>query len=74
MGSSVLQLSVSDRDASHNGPPFSFAIVDGNEDDSFQMDARGVLLVVGRLSSHMREHYLLLVQVRWPADLPPIPP
>ncbi|XP_048851790.1 protocadherin Fat 1a isoform X3 [Brienomyrus brachyistius] len=63
MGSSVLQLSVSDRDASHNGPPFSFAIVDGNEGDAFQMDARGVLLVVGQLSRHMREHYLLLVQV-----------
>uniref|UniRef100_A0A8C9XKL9 FAT atypical cadherin 1a n=1 Tax=Sander lucioperca TaxID=283035 RepID=A0A8C9XKL9_SANLU len=31
-GTSVLQLIVTDRDASHNGPPFTFAIVDGNEE------------------------------------------
>uniref|UniRef100_A0A8C3A627 FAT atypical cadherin 1a n=1 Tax=Cyclopterus lumpus TaxID=8103 RepID=A0A8C3A627_CYCLU len=37
-GTSVLQLAVTDRDASHNGPPFTFAIVDGNEGDAFHIN------------------------------------
>uniref|UniRef100_A0A672IB29 FAT atypical cadherin 1a n=1 Tax=Salarias fasciatus TaxID=181472 RepID=A0A672IB29_SALFA len=37
-GTSVLQLTVTDRDASHNGPPFTFAIVDGNEGDAFRIN------------------------------------
>ena len=43
-GTSVLQLSVSDRDATHNGPPFHFAIVDGNEGDAFEISQQGALV------------------------------
>ncbi|XP_077575888.1 protocadherin Fat 1a [Stigmatopora nigra] len=62
-GTSVLQLQVSDRDASHNGPPFAFAIADGNAGSAFRIDASGALLLAAPLSKKEREHYLLRVQV-----------
>ncbi|XP_028998199.1 protocadherin Fat 1a isoform X2 [Betta splendens] len=62
-GTSVLQLTVSDRDASHNGPPFTFAIVDGNDAGAFHIDQRGALVAVGGLERRSREHYLLQAQV-----------
>ncbi|XP_056442395.1 protocadherin Fat 1a isoform X2 [Gadus chalcogrammus] len=62
-GTSVLQLSVSDRDATHNGPPFHFAIVDGNEGDAFEISQQGELVAVGPLNKKGREHYLLQAQV-----------
>ncbi|KAA8594619.1 hypothetical protein FQN60_011754 [Etheostoma spectabile] len=49
-GTSVLQLIVTDRDASHNGPPFTFAIVDGNEGDAFHINQQGALVAVGALN------------------------
>ncbi|KAM3624275.1 uncharacterized protein V6R79_021361 [Siganus canaliculatus] len=62
-GTSVLELTVTDRDASHNGPPFTFAIVDGNEGGAFHINERGALVAVGALSRKSREHYLLQAQV-----------
>lgn len=62
-GTSVLQLTVSDRDASHNGPPFTFAIVDGNEGDAFHINQQGALVTVGALNRKSQEHYLLQAQV-----------
>ncbi|KAF0037188.1 hypothetical protein F2P81_010062 [Scophthalmus maximus] len=62
-GTSVLQLTVTDRDASHNGPPFTFAIVDGNEGDAFHIDQQGALVAAGALSRKSKEHYLLQAQV-----------
>uniref|UniRef100_A0A3B3S9R2 FAT atypical cadherin 3 n=1 Tax=Paramormyrops kingsleyae TaxID=1676925 RepID=A0A3B3S9R2_9TELE len=43
VGTSVLQLSVMDKDASHNGPPFEFSIVSGNEGGEFVLDHTGQL-------------------------------
>ncbi|XP_055053276.2 protocadherin Fat 3a isoform X1 [Misgurnus anguillicaudatus] len=43
MGTSVLQLSVMDKDASHNGPPFHFRILSGNEGAWFKLDREGLL-------------------------------
>ncbi|XP_033823988.1 protocadherin Fat 1a isoform X1 [Periophthalmus magnuspinnatus] len=63
VGTSVLQLSVSDRDAGYNGPPFSFAIVDGNHGDAFQISPSGVLATRGEVSRKTKEHYLLQAQV-----------
>ncbi|XP_015819377.1 protocadherin Fat 1a isoform X4 [Nothobranchius furzeri] len=60
---SVLQLTVSDRDASHNGPPFTFTIVDGNGDDAFHINQHGALLTVGVLNRKHKELYLLQAQV-----------
>ncbi|XP_058496668.1 protocadherin Fat 1a isoform X5 [Solea solea] len=62
-GTSVLQLTVSDRDASHNGPPFAFDIVDGNEGDAFHINQQGALVAVGALNKKSKEHYLLQAQV-----------
>ncbi|TMS23972.1 Protocadherin Fat 1 [Larimichthys crocea] len=62
-GTSVLQLTVTDRDASHNGPPFTFAIVDGNEGDAFRINQQGALVAVGVLNRKSKEHYLLQAQV-----------
>ncbi|XP_061100562.1 protocadherin Fat 1a isoform X2 [Conger conger] len=62
-GASVLQLAVTDRDASHNGPPFSFAIVRGNEGGAFQMSQQGALLTAAPLRRALKDQYLLQVQV-----------
>ncbi|XP_054989208.1 protocadherin Fat 3 isoform X2 [Sorex araneus] len=43
VGTSILRLAVTDRDSFHNGPPFSFSIVAGNEKQEFLLDPQGVL-------------------------------
>lgn len=63
MGTSVLQLTVTDRDATHNGPPFTFSIVGGNEDSAFQVNLQGELLAAALLSRQTKDHYLLQIQV-----------
>lgn len=67
-GASVLQLLVTDRDASHNGPPFTFAIVDGNKGDAFHINQQGNLVAVGALNRKSKEHYLLQAQVSHGAE------
>uniref|UniRef100_A0A3Q3D844 FAT atypical cadherin 1a n=1 Tax=Hippocampus comes TaxID=109280 RepID=A0A3Q3D844_HIPCM len=62
-GTSVLQLLVSDRDASHNGPPFAFSIAGGDAAHAFHIDPHGALLLAGPLSKRAKEHYLLQAQV-----------
>lgn len=39
----LLKLSVSDKDSPRNGPPFDFRIVSGNEENSFSLDQSGTL-------------------------------
>ncbi|XP_036372790.1 protocadherin Fat 1a isoform X3 [Megalops cyprinoides] len=63
VGTSVLQLTVTDRDASHNGPPFSFTIVGGNEGNAFQITQQGALLAAIPLKRQIRDHYVLQAQV-----------
>ncbi|MGH0176874.1 UNVERIFIED_CONTAM: hypothetical protein FKN15_016909 [Acipenser sinensis] len=41
VGASVLQILVTDKDASHNGPPFSYTIISGNEENSFEINQQG---------------------------------
>ncbi|XP_056592721.1 protocadherin Fat 1a isoform X2 [Triplophysa dalaica] len=60
---SILQLTVSDRDASHNGPPFTFSIMSGNEDGAFDITPQGALVSAATLSRQAQELYLLQVQV-----------
>lgn len=64
MGTSILQLTVSDRDASHNGPPFTFSIVSGNEGAAFDITPQGALVSAATLSRQAQELFLLQVQVR----------
>lgn len=64
VGTSILQLVVTDRDSFHNGPPFSFSILSGNEEEEFILDPHGVLrsaVVFGHTES---PEYVLCVQVR----------
>lgn len=65
MGTSVVQLIVTDRDATHNGPPFAFTIINGNEGGVFEVNQQGALLVVEELKRKTKENYLLNVQVLW---------
>lgn len=63
MGFSVLKLVVTDKDSSHNGPPFSFAIVSGNDDNMFEVNQHGVLLTAATVKRKVKDHYLLHVKV-----------
>lgn len=64
VGSSVLQLVVTDRDSSHNGPPFFFSIVSGNEEGTFEVNQQGALLTSAAINRKVKDHYLLHVKVR----------
>ncbi|XP_058883158.1 protocadherin Fat 1-like isoform X5 [Acipenser ruthenus] len=63
VGASVLQLLVTDKDASHNGPPFSYTIISGNEENSFEINQQGVLIASAPLNREIKDHHLLHVQV-----------
>ncbi|XP_065110593.1 protocadherin Fat 1a isoform X2 [Paramisgurnus dabryanus] len=63
VGTSVLQLTVSDRDASHNGPPFTFSIISGNEGAAFEITPQGALVSAATLSRQVQELYILQAQV-----------
>ncbi|XP_072352995.1 protocadherin Fat 1a isoform X3 [Scyliorhinus torazame] len=63
IGASVLQLQVIDRDSSHNGPPFTFTIINGNEENEFQINPQGLLISSSHLNHKVKDMYLLQVQV-----------
>lgn len=63
VGFSVLQLVVTDKDSSHNGPPFFFTIESGNDDSAFEVNQQGVLLTSAALERKVRDRYSLRVQV-----------
>ncbi|XP_072119468.1 protocadherin Fat 3a isoform X1 [Mobula birostris] len=43
VGTSILKLSVTDKDSTHNGPPFTLSILAGNDGKEFVLDQEGVL-------------------------------
>uniref|UniRef100_A0A8C0XD75 Protocadherin Fat 1 n=1 Tax=Castor canadensis TaxID=51338 RepID=A0A8C0XD75_CASCN len=61
VGFSVLQLVVTDKDSSHNGPPFFFTIVSGNDDKAFEVNQQGVLLTAAVIKRKVKDHYFLHV-------------
>ncbi|XP_049721123.1 protocadherin Fat 1 isoform X2 [Elephas maximus indicus] len=63
VGFSVLQLVVTDRDASQNGPPFFFTVVSGNDHRAFEVNQQGVLLTAAAIKRKVKDHYLLHVKV-----------
>ncbi|XP_028818497.1 protocadherin Fat 3a isoform X3 [Denticeps clupeoides] len=70
IGTSILQLSVIDNDAEHNGPPFLFHIVSGNEGGLFSLDKEGLLTSNQVFYREQAKKYVLQVQVQdsgWPA-------
>ncbi|XP_073463897.1 protocadherin Fat 1 isoform X4 [Aquarana catesbeiana] len=63
IGFSVLHLAVTDKDSSHNGPPFMFTILSGNEDNTFQINQQGVITTSATLNRKSTDHFILQVQV-----------
>uniref|UniRef100_A0A673ZS26 FAT atypical cadherin 2 n=1 Tax=Salmo trutta TaxID=8032 RepID=A0A673ZS26_SALTR len=63
IGSSILQLVVTDRDTPQNGPPFTFHIVSGNEDHRFHVDQGGLLSISAPLKKKIKPQHLLKIQV-----------
>lgn len=63
MGTSILQLVVTDKDSLHNGPPFSFSIVAGNEEEEFTLDEQGILRSAIIFQHRVATEYVLCVQV-----------
>uniref|UniRef100_A0A6I8R583 FAT atypical cadherin 1 n=1 Tax=Xenopus tropicalis TaxID=8364 RepID=A0A6I8R583_XENTR len=63
VGFSILHLAVTDKDSSHNGPPFTFVFLSGNEDNTFQMDEQGLITTAGTLSRKIKDLFVLHIQV-----------
>uniref|UniRef100_A0A8C4Q145 FAT atypical cadherin 1 n=1 Tax=Eptatretus burgeri TaxID=7764 RepID=A0A8C4Q145_EPTBU len=63
VGSPVLQLLVSDLDSRHNGPPFEFRIITGNEAGAFLLHASGEICTACVLGTQHRGVHTLMVQV-----------
>ncbi|XP_053363533.1 protocadherin Fat 3a isoform X2 [Clarias gariepinus] len=62
IGTSILQLSVTDKDAAHNGPPFQFRILSGNEELWFTMDREGLITSNQMFSRSERTEYIIQVE------------
>ncbi|XP_061441071.1 protocadherin Fat 1 isoform X1 [Rhineura floridana] len=63
IGFNVQQLVVTDKDSSHNGPPFFFTLVSGNEDNAFEINQKGVLKTATQLKRKVKDHYFLHIKV-----------
>uniref|UniRef100_A0A8C7JEC9 FAT atypical cadherin 3a n=1 Tax=Oncorhynchus kisutch TaxID=8019 RepID=A0A8C7JEC9_ONCKI len=64
IGTSILHLSVIDQDSSHNGPPFEFRILSGNEGGEFTLEWDGTLLANQVFRRDLATEYVIQVQVR----------
>ncbi|KAI4552983.1 hypothetical protein MJT46_016277 [Ovis ammon polii x Ovis aries] len=64
VGTSVLQLMVTDKDSFHNGPPFSFSILSGNEEEAFVLDSDGILRSAVVFQHMESPEYVLCVQAK----------
>ncbi|XP_070605726.1 protocadherin Fat 3 isoform X2 [Erythrolamprus reginae] len=64
VGTSILQLVVTDKDSLHNGPPFAFAILAGNEDKEFMLDQQGILRSAVIFKRMVATEYVLCIQAK----------
>uniref|UniRef100_A0A8D0GHX8 FAT atypical cadherin 2 n=1 Tax=Sphenodon punctatus TaxID=8508 RepID=A0A8D0GHX8_SPHPU len=71
VGTSVLELIMSDRDSPENGPPYSFRITEGNDGKAFHINQEGLLVTSSVLNRRAKERYLLQIQVS-DSGLPPL--
>lgn len=62
-GTTLLVLSVSDKDSARNGPPFDFRIVSGNDEKSFSLDQEGTLRSNRVLGPDASREFTLEIQV-----------
>ncbi len=63
IGTSILQLSVTDQDSSHNGPPFQFHILSGNEGGEFVLKKDGTLVANQVFRRDLATEYVIQIQV-----------
>ncbi|KAF7647480.1 hypothetical protein LDENG_00171680 [Lucifuga dentata] len=63
VGTSILQLSVIDQDSSHNGPPFDFRILSGNEGREFLLEKDGTLVANRVFRRDLATEYVIQIQV-----------
>ncbi|XP_055370186.1 protocadherin Fat 3a isoform X5 [Betta splendens] len=63
VGTSILQLSVVDQDSSHNGPPFDFRILSGNEGGEFVLEKDGTLVANHVFKRDLATEYVVQIQV-----------
>ncbi|KAM9852765.1 protocadherin Fat 3a isoform 2-T2 [Aulostomus maculatus] len=63
IGTSILQLSVIDQDSSHNGPPFDFRILSGNEGGEFILERDGTLVANQVFRRDLATEYVIQIQV-----------
>ncbi|KAM3616889.1 uncharacterized protein V6R79_025517 [Siganus canaliculatus] len=63
IGTSILQLSITDQDSSHNGPPFDFSILSGNEGGEFVLDKDGTLVANQVFRRDLATEYVIQIQV-----------
>ncbi|XP_043928134.1 protocadherin Fat 3 isoform X2 [Protopterus annectens] len=61
---SIMQLVVTDMDSSHNGPPFTFSIISGNDKGLFSLDQMGVLRSAVVFSQKIATEYIICVQAK----------
>uniref|UniRef100_A0A5F8H1R8 Protocadherin Fat 3 n=1 Tax=Monodelphis domestica TaxID=13616 RepID=A0A5F8H1R8_MONDO len=64
VGTSILQLMVTDRDSFHNGPPFTFTILAGNEEEEFVLDPHGILRSAVVFRHTDSPDYVLYIQAK----------
>ncbi|ETE68948.1 Protocadherin Fat 3, partial [Ophiophagus hannah] len=64
VGTSILQLVVTDKDSLHNGPPFTFAILAGNEEKEFMLDQQGILRSAVIFKRMVAMEYVLCIQAK----------
>ncbi|XP_041440520.1 protocadherin Fat 3 isoform X2 [Xenopus laevis] len=64
VGTSILQLVVTDKDSFHNGPPYEFSIISGNGGEEFLLDQSGVLRSAVIFQHTISDEHLLCVQVK----------
>ncbi|XP_062983238.1 protocadherin Fat 3 isoform X3 [Elgaria multicarinata webbii] len=64
VGTSILQLVVTDKDSLHNGPPFTFSILSGNEEEEFTLDQQGILRSAVIFKHMVATEYVLCVQAK----------
>ncbi|XP_034385055.1 protocadherin Fat 3a isoform X3 [Cyclopterus lumpus] len=63
IGTSILQLSVNDLDSSHNGEPFDFRILSGNQGGEFVLEKDGTLVANQVFRRDLATEYAVLIQV-----------
>ncbi|XP_053279440.1 protocadherin Fat 3a [Pleuronectes platessa] len=64
IGTTILQLSVIDQDSSHNGPPFDFCVLSGNDGEEFVLEKDGTLVTNQVFRRDLATEYSIQIQAK----------